>query len=143
MVLITINKIITSRVFYILKLLLNNLLLQTYVVEILLSKKVNNLLGIDSNVLLNILQGRVKGLKKFHRYKKNNRKIFISISCIADCLIEQLLLLVLGPILETNVDLHSYGFRKSRNSLMAINHIYRNLQSKIIFKRISLKSVYL
>lgn len=136
LVLININKIITSRVFYILKLLLNNLLFQIYIVETLLSKKVTNLLGMDGNILLNILQSRIKGLKESLYFKK------IHSSRVGACLIEQLFLSVLEPICETNENLHSYGFRKSRNSLLVINNIYRNLQSKIIFKRVSLEPAY-
>jgi RNA-directed DNA polymerase len=133
-----------SETFYIIELLLNSLLFQVYAVEILSANKGSRSAGIDGKTLSNNIQEKLECLQELKNFRKrkplplkrsyipkeSGGKRPISIPCIADRLIQQLFVLVLDPVIEVNSDIHSYGFRKGRNPIMAIGDIQKNLQSK-------------
>lgn len=139
------NEGFMSETFYIIELLLNSLLFQVYAVEILSANKGSRSAGIDGKTLSNNIQEKLECLQELKNFRKRKplplKKIYISkgsggkrpisIPCIVDRLIQQLFVLVLDPIIEVNSDIHSYGFRKGRNPIMAIGDIQKNLQSKI------------
>lgn len=137
----TINRGSTSKIFYIMELLLNSLLFQVYAVEILSANKGSKSPGIDSRILLNTPQSKLKLLQELKNFRKRKtlplkriyipkKKQTISIPCITDRLSQQLFVLVLDPVIEANSDTHSYGFRKGRSPVMAIGDVQKNLQSK-------------
>lgn len=139
------NKSSMSETFYVVEVLLNSLLFQVYTVEIFSANKSSKSVNINCITPNNKIQKKLVYLKKLRKFrkrkplplkiicifKKSDEKRFISIPCIVDYLIQQLLILVLNPIVEVNSDFHSYGFRKGRNPIMAIGNIQKNLQSKI------------
>jgi RNA-directed DNA polymerase len=139
------NKILLSRIFYIMELLLNSLLFQVYAVEILSANRGSRSAGINGKVLKNTPESKQELLQELKNFRKRKplplKRIYIpkkiggkrpiSIPCITDRLVQQLFVLVLDPFVEANSDVHSYGFRKGRSPIMAIGDIQKNLQSKI------------
>jgi RNA-directed DNA polymerase len=146
-----------SRVFYIMELLLHSFLFQVYAVEILFVNQGSKLVFIDGKILKNSPESKqelLQELKNFRKRKflplkrvyipkKIGEKLLISIFCIADRLVQQLFVLVLDPFIEANSDVHSYGFRKGRNPIMAIGDIQKNLQSKIRKGSMDLEPVFI
>jgi RNA-directed DNA polymerase len=142
---LSINKDSSKRIFYFMELLLNSLLFQVYAVEILSANKGSKSAGIDGKVLKTTSESKLEflqelknfrnrkplPLKRVYTSKENGEKRPISIPSITDCLVQQLFVLVLDPLIEANSDVHSYGFRKGRSPVMAIGDIQKNLQSKL------------
>jgi retron-type reverse transcriptase len=100
--------------------------------------------GVDSLVLKNTFESKFDLLQKLKKFrtnkilplrriyitKNNNEKIPLSIPSILDRATQQLVLLLLEPIIEVHSDIYSFGFRKGRNPIMAIGTLQKNLQSK-------------
>jgi hypothetical protein len=149
------NKIVLSRIFYIMELLLNSLLFQVYAVEILSANHGSRSAGIDGKILKNTPESKQEllqelrnfrkrkplSLKRIYVPKKINEKQPINIPCITDRLMQQLFILVLAPFVDANSDVHSYTFQKGRNPIMTIGDIQKNLQSKIRKNSIGLEPI--
>jgi retron-type reverse transcriptase len=103
--------------------------------------------GVDSLFLKNTFESKFDLLKKLKKFrtnkilaprplrriyitKNNNEKITLSIPSILDRATQQLVLLLLEPIIEVHSDIYSFGFRKGRNPIMAIGTLQKNLQIK-------------
>lgn len=100
--------------------------------------------GVDSLVLKNTFESKFDLLKKLKKFrtnkilplkriyitKNNNEKILLSVPSIVDRATQQLVLLLLEPIIEVHSDIYSFGFRKGRNPIMAIGTLQKNLQRK-------------
>lgn len=150
------HKDFLSKVFYIMELLLNSLLFQVYAIELLASQTGSRSSGIDSKLLKNTVESKLKflpelknfrkrtplPLKRTHVPKRNGEKRPINIPSIIDRLIQQLFVLVLDPFVESNSDAHSYGFREGRSPIMVIGDIQKNLQSKVRKGSKNLEPVY-
>jgi len=117
------------------ELLLNSLLFQVYAVEILSANKGSKSAGVDGRILINTSQSKLECLQELKNFRKRKplplKRIYIpktppgekrpiSIPSIIDRLAQQLFVLVLDLVIEANSDTHSYGFRKGRNTIMAI-----------------------
>jgi len=145
------------KTYYVMELLLNSLLYQIYAIEILVSNKGSKTPGLDNRVLKNNAEEKIRllselkkfrnrkplPLKRIYISKANDEKRPLGISSIIDLAIQQLFVLVLDPIIESNSDSYSYGFRKGRNQIMAIGGIQKKLQSKIRVDNKLLEPIYI
>lgn len=145
-----------SNIFYILELLINSLLFQVYVVETISRNKESHTPGIDDQILTEIPKTKIKLLAELKHFKKrkplpftrvyiskNKGKQAIIIPCIIDRLVQQLFVLILNPFIESNSDPHSYGFRKSRNQIMIIGAIHKNLQNELKKKNQNVTPIFI
>lgn len=151
------NKNSSSRVSYIMGLLLNSLLFQVYAIELLAAKPGSKSGGIDNKILKNTPESKLEFLPELRNFrkrtplplkrilipKKNGENRPMSIPSIVDRLIQKLFVLVLDPLIELNSDIHSYGFRKGRRPVMAIGDIQKNLQNKVRKGSKHLEPVYI
>ena len=100
--------------------------------------------GVDGLVLKNTFESKFDLLQKLKKFRTNKilplRRIYVtknnneqrplSIPSILDRATQQLVLLLLDPIIEVHSDIYSFGFRKGRNPIMAIGTLQKNLQRK-------------
>jgi len=146
-----------SETFYIIELLLNSLLFQVYATEVFSLNKTSKLAGVDGKTLNNNDQGKLKYLRKLKNFRKlkpsllkkayifnkSGENLSVNIPCVLDRLVQQLFALALDPIIEANSDIHSYGFRKGRNFVMAVGDIQKSFQNKILKKSFDLKPTFI
>lgn len=123
---------------------IHNLLFQVFAIECLSTKRASLTAGSDYKVLTNSPQSKLDLLYKLKKFRtnpilparriqipKNDKKTTtLSIPSILDTATQQLVLLLLDPIIEPHSDPYSFGFRKGRNQIIAIGTIQKNLQSK-------------
>ena len=147
----------SNEVKYITDILLNNLLVQIYAVEVLGYKNGCRTPGADGKVLNNTFASKLELLKEIKKYRNrkpaplkriyinNNQKEKrpINIPSVIDRGIQILFFLVLDPIIESHSDHHSFGFRKGRNSIMAVGAVQKFLQRKYSDCSNSLENIYI
>jgi RNA-directed DNA polymerase len=123
---------------------IHTLLFQVYAIESLSQNSRSKTAGNDSLILNNTFESKYDLLLKLKNFRINKiqpiRRIYtpnnkdekrpLSIPSILDLCTQQLVFLLLDPIIEAHSDLYSFGFRKGRNQIICIATIQKNLQSK-------------
>jgi RNA-directed DNA polymerase len=135
----------SKKVHYLMECYLHTILFHVYSIEILSRNSGSKTPGSDNLVLLNnpdsklFLLGKLKSFysiekipgKRIYIPNTNSKEVIaLTIPSIIDRAIQQLFLLILDPVIETQSDLFSFGFRKGHNQIMAIAHIQKKLQHK-------------
>lgn len=135
---------------------IHNFLFQVYAIESLSLNKGSKTPGVDLLVLNNTFQSKYELLTKLRKFRTNKvlpgRRILIpknqfekrplTIPSILGRATQQLVLLLLDPIIEVHSDPNSFGFRKGRSQIMAISIIQKNLQSKARFEYIDTQYIW-
>lgn len=83
-------------------------------------RKCWNIVNKLSEITYNPKKYRLSTVKKVWLFKSNNKKRPIKITTIINRALQQLICLVLEPLVEFTSDSNSFGFRKHRNAKMAI-----------------------
>lgn len=124
---------------------MDSIALQIIAVERLSGKKASRTPGLDGKTLLKSPESKLDTLKELQTYLKllkalpskrvNLPKIKTekrpqSLPPITVRAAQMLVALILDPIVESQSDAYSFGFRKGRNALIAIGVIQKSLQNK-------------